>query len=287
MILLITGASHTGKTLLAQRMLEKYKYPYLSIDHLKMGLIRSGNTALTPEDDEELVGYLWPIVREIIKTAIENKQDLIVEGCYVPFDWRGDFDEGYLSAIRFICLAMSDDYIDSHFAEIKEHASDVETRPDDSWCTAQQLKQDNCRVIEGFRKAGEPVMLITGEYEETLKDVLAAIETGMTDDFGIKEMQDMQKALQEKYKDRWKPIGPERGKDQLLWMLGEVGKVIDIIKKHGVEAAGRDPALRAHLTEELSDVLMYYNDVLLCCGISAEELKRAYSDKFEKNMKRW
>ena len=287
MILLITGASHTGKTLLAQRMLEKYKYPYLSIDHLKMGLIRSGNTALTPEDDEELVGYLWPIVREIIKTAIENKQDLIVEGCYVPFDWRGDFDGGYLSEIRFICLAMSDEYIDSHFTEIKEHASDVETRLDDSWCTARQLMRDNRRVIEGFRGAGEPITLITGPYEETIRELTISIETEKTDDFGIKEMLQMQKALQEKYKDRWKPIGPERGKDQLLWMLGEVGEVIDIIKKHGVEAAGRDPALRAHLTEELSDVLMYYNDVLLCYGISAEELKRAYSDKFEKNMKRW
>jgi adenylate kinase family enzyme len=81
MIILIAGASHTGKTLLAQRMLEKYKYPYLSIDHLKMGLIRSGNTVLTPEDDDALTDSLWPIVREIIKTAIENKQNLIVEGC--------------------------------------------------------------------------------------------------------------------------------------------------------------------------------------------------------------
>ena len=93
MIILITGASHTGKTLLAQKMLEKYKYPYLSIDHLKMGLIRSGNTELTPEDDEALTGYLWPIIREIVKTAIENKQNLIIEGCYIPFDWRRDFED--------------------------------------------------------------------------------------------------------------------------------------------------------------------------------------------------
>lgn len=111
MIILITGASHTGKTLLAQKMLEKYKYPYLSIDHLKMGLIRSGNTELTPEDDEALIGYLWPIIREIVKTAIENKQNLIIEGCYIPFDWRRDFEERYLSSIRFICLAMSENYI--------------------------------------------------------------------------------------------------------------------------------------------------------------------------------
>ncbi len=91
MIVLITGASHTGKTLLAQKLLEKYKYPYVSIDHLKMGLIRSGYTKLTPEDDNELTNYLWPIIREMMKTAIENKQNLIIEGHYIPFDWSKDF----------------------------------------------------------------------------------------------------------------------------------------------------------------------------------------------------
>ena len=108
MIILITGASHTGKTVLAQKMLEKYGYPYLSIDHLKMGLIRSGNTNLTPENDDALTEYLWPIVREMVKTAVENEQNLIVEGCYIPFDWRQDFDEQYLSQIRFIWLAMTE-----------------------------------------------------------------------------------------------------------------------------------------------------------------------------------
>ena len=112
MVIIITGSSHVGKTLLAQQMLEKFKYPYLSIDHLKMGLIRSGNTDLTPEDDDELTSYLWPIVREIIKTAIENKQNLIVEGCYIPSDWRKDFDDNYLSSIKFICLAMTEEYIE-------------------------------------------------------------------------------------------------------------------------------------------------------------------------------
>ena len=169
MIILITGASHTGKTLLAQRMLEKYSYPYLSVDHLKMGLIRSGNTPLTPEDDDELVGYLWPIVREIIKTAIENRQNLIVEGCYVPFDWRQDFDERYLPSIRFICLAMSEEYIDSHFDQIKEHASDIEARLDDSYCTAEHMKRENRRVIEGYRAVGEQVAIITEDYEETIR----------------------------------------------------------------------------------------------------------------------
>ena len=103
MIILIAGSTHTGKTTLAQKLLEKYKYPYLSMDHLKMGLIRSGQTELTPSDDRLLTSYLWDITKEIIKTAIENKQNLIVEGCYIPFDWKNSFSERYLTEIQYIC----------------------------------------------------------------------------------------------------------------------------------------------------------------------------------------
>ena len=172
MIILIAGASHAGKTILAQRMLEKVKYPYLSVDHLKMGLIRSGLTDLTPEDDDELTDYLWPIVREIIKTAVENEQNLIVEGCYIPFDWRSNFDERYLPSIRFICLAMSDEYIDAHFEGIKAHGSDIERRLDDSCCSAEQLKQDNHRIINGYQSHGEQITLITENYEDSIRGVL-------------------------------------------------------------------------------------------------------------------
>ena len=169
MIILITGASHTGKTLLAQRMLEKYKYPSLSMDHLKMGLIRSGNTTLTPMDDEALTDYLWPIVREIIKTAIENRQNLIVEGCYVPFDWRKDFTEDYLTDIRFICLAMTGDYIDRHYDDIVGNSSAIESRLDDSDCTVSNLKVDNRRYSEGFRQAGEQVTWIDESFEQVIE----------------------------------------------------------------------------------------------------------------------
>lgn len=106
-------------------------------------------------------------------------------------------------------------------------------------------------------------------------------------DFSINEMQEMQRILQEHYKSKWQPIGPETGKDKLLWMIGEIGEVIDIIKKNGGVRASEDMELRKDLVEELADVLMYYNDVLLCYGITAEELKTAYVEKFEKNMKRW
>ena len=173
MIILITGTSHTGKTLLAQRMMEKYKYPYLSIDHVKMGLIRSGNTNLTPLDsDQALTRYLWPIIREMIKTAIENKQNLIVEGCYVPFDWKKDFDEHYLPEIRFICLAMTDSYIETHFEQIKKYASVIEKRLDDSDCTIESLKRGNKACIEGSQTNQNPIFLINDHYQENIEKLL-------------------------------------------------------------------------------------------------------------------
>lgn len=147
----------------AQRMLEKYKYPYLSIDHLKMGLIRSGNTSLTPEDDDALTAYLWPIVREMMKTAIENRQNLIVEGCYVPFDWRKDFDAGYASSIRFICLAMTGRYIGEHFSAILGNASTIESRLDDE-CSISGMKEDNQHCLEGFARAGFRTRSLTYIY---------------------------------------------------------------------------------------------------------------------------
>ena len=169
MIILIAGTSHTGKTHLAQKLLEKYKMPYLSIDHLKMGLIRSGNTPLTPQDDDKLTEYLWPIVREIIKTAIENHQNLIVEGCYIPFEWRKDFDANYQKSIKFLCLAMTESYIDCKFDKIKAHASDIELRLDDSDLCIGALKNDNKKNIEGFKKAGEKIILIEDDYDSSLQ----------------------------------------------------------------------------------------------------------------------
>ena len=143
MIYLIAGASHTGKTAYAQRLLEKYHYPYLSIDHLKMGLIRSGQTSLTPMDDDKLTDYLWPIVREMVKTAIENEQNLIVEGCYIPFTWQGDFTPDYLQHIRYTCLIMSRSYIETHFAEIQGYANVIEHRLDDSDLSKEDLIAQN------------------------------------------------------------------------------------------------------------------------------------------------
>ena len=165
MIILITGASHTGKTVLAQKLLEKYQYPYLSIDHLKMGLIRSGNTELTPlSADDDLTAYLWPIVREIIKTAIENSQNLIIEGCYIPFEWKTDFDGEYLAHIKYVCLVMSKDYIRNHFADIKGYASVIENRVNDEECTMESVLADNAQKLELGQKYDVNYLLIDNEY---------------------------------------------------------------------------------------------------------------------------
>lgn len=165
MIILITGASHTGKTALAQKLLEKYKYPYLSIDHLKMGLIRSGQTELTPMSaDEDLTAYLWPIVREMIKTAIENHQNLIVEGCYIPFDWAEDFPKEYLEPIQYYCLIMSEKYIRNHFQDIKQYANVIEIRLEDD-CSVDSVLEDNLQMLDLAKKHNVNYVLIDDEYK--------------------------------------------------------------------------------------------------------------------------
>ena len=165
MVILITGASHTGKTAFAQKLLETYHYPYLSIDHLKMGLIRSGNTALTPtSDDGALTDYLWPIVREMVKTAIENGQNLIAEGCYIPLDWAKDFEQAYLDEIKFYCLVMSEAYIRNHFGDIKKYASIIEKRGEDEDCTMETVLRDNAQVLAQCIRHGTEYILIDETY---------------------------------------------------------------------------------------------------------------------------
>ena len=164
MIILIGGASHTGKTRYAQRLLEEYHYPYLSMDHLKMGLIRSGQTELTPMDDEKMTAYLWPIVREMVKTAIENGQDLMVEGCYIPVSWEKDFSENYRKEIRYVCLVMTRRYIETHFEDIQKYANIIENRLDDSGLSQQALIEENQRNLQLCRAHGCEYILIDEEY---------------------------------------------------------------------------------------------------------------------------
>lgn len=166
MIVLITGASHTGKTVLAQKLLEKYRYPYLSIDQLKMGLIRSGTIALTPMSDAAaLTACLWPIVSEMIRTAIENGQNLIVEGCYIPFDWQRSFSSESLAHIKFLCLIMSEQYIEQHFDAIKGCACVIERRLDDSYCTLERVTAENRDYLKRAKESHANYILIDDAYQ--------------------------------------------------------------------------------------------------------------------------
>ncbi|MCI8413167.1 MAG: adenylate kinase [Clostridia bacterium] len=168
MIVLIAGTTHTGKTVLAQRLMEKYNMPYFSIDHLKMGLIRSGQTSLTVNNDAELTPYLWSIVKEIIKTAIENKQNLIVEGCYIPFDWQKDFEKNDLQEIRYRCLIMSAEYIENHFDEIIQYKNIIEKRLYDT-IDKSELIQDNTRNLQLCKKYNLPYILIDKVYDTNIE----------------------------------------------------------------------------------------------------------------------
>lgn len=164
MIFLIAGSSHTGKTLLAQKLLEEYHYPYLSIDHLKMGLIRSGQTTLTPEDDEDLTTYLWPIVREMVKTAIENKQHLIVEGSYIPYDYEKDFSDSYLMYIKYTCLVLRLEYIKNHYETIMQYGDAIEKRLNDYY-PKELMIEDNKRTLAACIKHNCQYILIDEKYD--------------------------------------------------------------------------------------------------------------------------
>lgn len=164
MIILIGGSSHVGKTLLAQKLLEKYSFPYISLDHLKMGFIRTGKTELTVEDDFEMRYFLWPFAAEIIKTAVENSQNLILEGCYIPGEWRESFSEEYLNEIHCVFITMSERYIRSHPDDIEIFASVIEKRLDDEVDIPRLIK-----CSENFRndcaKFDIPCLDIDGDYD--------------------------------------------------------------------------------------------------------------------------
>lgn len=164
MVVLIAGASHSGKTLLAQKLVEKYGYGCLSLDLLKMGLIRSGQTELTPEDDDKLTAYLWPIAAEMVKTAIENGQHLLVEGCYIPFNWRESFTPEYLRHIRYRCLVLSESFIRGNFPAMQAHARDVEQRLEDGGFSMETALRENAAWQAGCVAHGLPYTLIDGAY---------------------------------------------------------------------------------------------------------------------------
>lgn len=164
MVILIAGTSHTGKTILAQKLLEKYKYPYISIDHLKMGLIRSKYTDLSVEDDDNLEKYLWPIVREIIKTNIENSQNIIIEGAYIPFNFKDDFSEEYLKNIKYVCLIMTEKYIKNNIENILKYEDVIESRLNKENINIDEFIAENKYNLDMCKKYNNEYILIDDEY---------------------------------------------------------------------------------------------------------------------------
>lgn len=165
MVILIAGTSHTGKTILAQKLLEKYKYPYISIDHLKMGLIRSKYTNISVEDDENLTKYLWPIVREIIKTNIENNQNIIIEGAYIPFSFKDDFSEEYLKSIKYVCLIMTEKYIKNNIENILKYEDVIENRLYKDNINIDEFIEENKYNLDMCKKYGYNYILIDDKYD--------------------------------------------------------------------------------------------------------------------------
>lgn len=165
MVILIAGTSHTGKTILAQKLLEKYKYPYISIDHLKMGLIRSKYTNISVEDDENLTKYLWPIVREIIKTNIENNQNIIIEGAYIPFNFKDDFSEEYLKSIKYVCLIMTEKYIKNNIENILKYEDVIENRLYKDNINIDEFIEENKYNLDMCKKYGYNYILIDDKYD--------------------------------------------------------------------------------------------------------------------------
>ncbi len=169
MIILITGCSHTGKTMIAQKLLETYYYPYLSLDHLKMGLIRSGNACITPTSSNQMITkIIWPIVSEIIKTAIENEQNLIVEGCYIPYDWELTFSNEYLNNIYAFRLILSEAYIRVNYEKILHHATCIEQRLPYTY-PLEEMILDNTIALQTCLSTDIPHILIDHDYEQTIQ----------------------------------------------------------------------------------------------------------------------
>lgn len=175
MVILIAGESHTGKTALAQKLTEQTGIPYLSIDHLKMGLIRSKNTNLTPFDDEQLTPYLWNIIKEIVKTVIENGQNIIIEGCYIPFDYKKDFTSEELKNVIFRCLIMSEKYLTERFSDVMKFADVIENRAGDDFTQTDAIS-GNARAYAECKKHGCEYILIDGDYSSRISELVKTVK---------------------------------------------------------------------------------------------------------------
>lgn len=165
MIIFIGGCSHSGKTLLANALMKELQIPYLCMDHIKMGLIRSHMIPLTPEADAQLQPVLWKVIKEIAHTAWENKQNLIIEGCYLPNDWKVEFTEQERLAIAEIFLVLDPAYITTHQKDIFTYANVIEQRKVEDTALLTKLMKENEAMKQSCWKHGNEMILIHDDYD--------------------------------------------------------------------------------------------------------------------------
>ena len=155
MVTLLTGASHTGKTLLSQRLIQRRPCFCLSLDHLKMGLIRSGYTSLTPEDDHlALTDYLWPSPGRWRRPPSKTARTCSWRAATSPFTWQRDFPPAYQEHLRFLCLVMTEDYLRANFSQVLAFENQGERRQRDPSYTLERALAENHFYLEGCRAQG-------------------------------------------------------------------------------------------------------------------------------------
>jgi putative acetyltransferase len=179
MVILIGGVSCTGKTVMAQRLLEKYKIPYLSIDHIKMGLIRGNKYCdfSATDSDDEITNKLWPIVKGIIMTNIENKQHIIIEGCYLPPEQISEFEAVYLEQIISLYIGFSQKYIEKYFdVGIVEHRSEIEQKDYDDYINLDNFIKLHSQIKELCKKNDAVFFEINDDYVGEMSNVYQWID---------------------------------------------------------------------------------------------------------------
>jgi len=182
MIILLGGVSSTGKTLMSQKLLEKYKIPYLSVDHLKMGVFRGdSNCGFTPMDSNEVIGEkLWPIIKGIIMTNIENDQNIIIEGCYILPNFVKDFEREYLDQIVSVFIGFSTDYIKENFtSNIIKHRNAIENRLSKEDRPITQFINEHDELRKQCIENGVQHFEINSNYEKEIQRVYDFIENSI------------------------------------------------------------------------------------------------------------
>ncbi len=101
----------------------------------------------------------------------------------------------------------------------------------------------------------------------------------------ISEMMELSEQLYKKYEDYW-DNSPESNINWVCWLVGEIGEMIDIIKKKGTDQIMNDESTRLEMLKEITDCYMYLADILNRYKFTAEEFSEVYIDKMNYNLKR-